>query len=655
MSGTLPSPTGGARSAALLALALAFITCLAFRGILRNQFVNYDDPDYVTSNPRVLEGLTGDNLVWAFQTGHASNWHPLTWISHMLDVELFGLKPGAHHFSSLVFHALNSALVFLVLRRLTGSTWRSWFVAALFALHPLHVESVAWVSERKDVLSTFWLLLALRCWAGYATPAPEAILRRSLCYGAALGFFALGLMSKPMVVTLPFVLLLLDYWPLERWRADRPGSCLALSRLFAEKIPFFILSAASSVVTFLVQDRGGSVSSALTLGDRLANAVVSYARYLAKMLYPADLAVLYPHPGHWPWWTVAGAGLLLLAITAAALRMASKAPWFVIGWLWFLGMLVPVIGIVQVGLQSLADRYTYVPLVGVFIIVAWGGQHLAHLLRFSLRLQLGAAAGILAVCAGFTARQVGFWKDSEALFRRTIKVTRNNYLAHNNLGLELAAKGRVEEALRQYQRSLSINPIYVEALNNLGYTLAGQGRYAEALPYYEAALKENPAHPEVNNNYGNALSELGRVEEAIRHYETALRQRPGHPDAHNNLGIALAMKGQVEEAVPHFLISLKNKPNNANARSNLGNAYAVQQRWGPAMEQYREALRLRPDDPQTHNNLANVLLQQNQLAAAIEHYREALRLRPNNPETLRNLQIALRRQAEAAAPGSAPR
>lgn len=632
-----------------LALCLALLTLVVYLGVFRCQFVNYDDPDYVTANQRVLGGLTAENFKWAFTTGHASNWHPLTWISHMLDAELFGLRATGHHFVNVLLHTLNALLLFVVLRAMTGAVRRSWFVAVLFALHPLHVESVAWISERKDVLSTFWMLAALGTWSRHVGPAREmsSPLRRWAWYALALLCFALGLMSKPMVVTLPFVLLLLDYWPLGRWSWRGPGSWRSLGRLIAEKIPFFALSAAASVVTFVAQEKGGSVSAALALSDRLANAVVSYARYLGKTLYPVDLAVLYPHPGQWPWWATTGAILLLGTITAAAVRLAGRAPWFMTGWLWFLGTLVPVIGIVQVGLQSMADRYTYVPLIGVFVALVWGAHELASLERLRIVAQLAAGLTAVAVCGLLTVRQVATWHDSETLFRQALRVTERNYLAHNNLGLELAAKGRVAEAKEEYRRSIEINPGYVEGLNNLGHALAGEGRHAEAIPFYEAALKQNPAHPEVNNNYGNALSESGRIDEAIQHYAIALRVRPDHADAHNNLGIALAMKGRVDEAVPHFLISLKNKPDNANARSNLGNAYAVQQRWNEAIEQYQEALRLRPDDAQAHNNMGNVLLQQNRVGDAISHYREALRLRPNNPEALRNLQIAVQRQANS--------
>lgn len=630
-----------------LAVGLALLTLLVYSGVLRCQFVNYDDPDYVTANQRVLGGLTAENLKWAFTTGHASNWHPLTWISHMLDAELFGRSATGHHFVNVWLHTLNAVLLFVVLRTMTGAVRRSWFVAALFALHPLHVESVAWISERKDVLSTFWMLAAMGTWSRYVGPVREMTSppRRWVWYALALLCFVLGLLSKPMVVTLPFVLLLLDYWPLGRWSWCRPGSWVTLGRLIAEKIPFFALSAAASVVTFVAQDKGGSVSAALALSDRLANAVVSYARYLGKTLYPVDLAVLYPHPGQWPWWATTGAILLLGTIVAAAVRLAGRAPWFMTGWLWFLGTLVPVIGIVQVGLQSMADRYTYVPLIGVFVALVWGAHELAGLARLRIVAQLAAGLTAVAICGLLTVRQVAFWHDSETLFRQALRVTERNYLAHNNLGLELAAKGRVAEAKAEYRRSIDINPGYVEGLNNLGHALAGEGRHAEAIPFYEAALKQNPAHPEVNNNYGNALSESGRIDEAIQHYAIALRVRPDHADAHNNLGIALAMKGRVDDAVPHFLISLKNKPDNANARSNLGNAYAVQQRWTEAIEQYQEALRLRPDDAQAHNNMGNVLLQQSRVDDAISHYREALRLRPNNPEALRNLQIALQRQA----------
>ena len=653
-----------------ICLLLALLTLAIYWPVRHYDFVNYDDADYVTANSHVLAGLRWETITWALTSGQASNWHPLTWLSHALDCQLFGPHAGPQHLVSLGFHLCNTLLVFLVVRRLTGAHWRSAVLAALFALHPLHVESVAWVSERKDVLSAFLFLLTLAAYGTYAA-------RRSwIAYGLALLFFMLGLMSKPMLVTLPFVLCLLDWWPLKRCgpappvegarsrrgvraipsrpqasdapsstagllprptRPPPPPTFCGLRRLVAEKLPFFLLSVASSVVTFVVQQRGGAVSTVLPLSARLANAAVAYARYIGKTFWPVNLSVLYPHPGYWPWWQVVVSGLALLAIFAVVWLTARWLPYLATGWLWFFGMLVPVIGLVQVGVQSMADRYMYLPLIGLLIPVIWGLTDLLASRPGGQRL-LGAAALLaLAGCAAATARQIQYWRESEALFRHAVAVTDKNYLAYNNLGYYLSNHGRSAEGMDFYRRSIEINPNYEDALNNLGYALAGQKRFAEAVPYYAAALRVRPNHPEVNNNLGNALSELGHPGEAIQHYQVTLAQNPEHADANNNLGIALAMKGQVDEAIAHFRTALRAKPSDAGTHSNLGNALAVQHHFDEAIREYQESLRLRPNDAQANNNLANVLLQQGHVDEAISHYLEALRLNPENPEAQANL------------------
>jgi tetratricopeptide (TPR) repeat protein len=676
-----------------IAVLLALVTLAVYLGVARNDFVNYDDSDYVTANAHVLSGLSLGNVVWAFRSGHASNWHPLTWISHMLDCQIFGERPGPQHLVSLAFHIANTLLLFLLLRRLTGTTWRSAFVAGLFALHPLHAESVAWISERKDVLSTLFLLLTIAAYARYVaelkensesrTPDPAARsapqppsavpteagrrIGAAGYYVLALVLFALGLMSKPMLVTTPFVLLLLDYWPLGRLgqaaaaaagvsagkgsksetrRPEFPARVRTLANLLLEKTPFFALSAISSVITFLVQQRGGAVSTSISFGARVANALVAYVRYIGKMVWPDDLSVLYPHPGEWPAVQVVFSAALLVGISAAAIVQARRRPYFTMGWLWFLGTLVPVIGLVQVGIQSMADRYTYVPLLGLFILLAWGLAEVPPSWRWRTpALGVGAAVSLLA-CSWATARQVGYWRDSEALFQRAVKVTKNNYLAYNNLGFYLSNHGKAAEAMENYRKSLDINPVYEDALNNLGYALAGQKKYEQAIGYYDAALRVRPNHVEVHNNLGNALSELGRIDEAIGHYRFVLQQKPDHGDAHNNLGIALAMKGNLEEALSHFRDSIRFKPNYASAHSNLGNALAAQRKFVEATAEYQESLRLKPGDAQAHNNLGNVLAEQGRVDEAIGHYTEAIRLNSDNPEAQFNLALALLRQGK---------
>ena len=652
------------RRPGFICLALAMTTLAVFMPVAWQGFVNYDDSDYVTENAHVQSGLKWENVVWAFKTGHASNWHPLTWLSHMLDCQLFGLKAGGPHLVSVGFHIANTLLLFLLLRRMTGALWRSALVAALFALHPLHVESVAWASERKDVLSAFFFMLTIWAYARYAevqSPKPKAqsqgtrstkhetrsTLHAARFYLLSLSFFALGLMSKPMLVTMPFVLLLIDYWPLRRPGAtNRESQPVAGLLLLLEKVPFFVLSVASSVITFLVQRKGGAVSTALTFGERIANALVSYVRYIGKTFWPKNLSILYPHPGHWPAWQVMVSAGLLLAVSAAVILMARRRPYLAVGWLWFCGTLIPVIGLIQVGIQSMADRYTYVPLIGLFIMLAWGTDELLPARHWRGSAFAIGAALLLAACGFLTERQIRFWRDSEALFGHAVKVTRDNYLAYNNLGFYLNNQGRTAEAMENYRLSLKINPAYEDALNNLGYALAGQKKYAEAIPLYEAALRVRPRHAEVHNNLGNALSETGKIDEAIQHYLIALQEKPDHADAHNNLGIALAMKGRLDEAITHFHEAIRCKPNYASAHSNLGNALAVQHKLDEAIKEYQESLRLKPDDAQAHNNLGNALAEQGKVEAAIEHYGQALRLNADNPEAHFNLALALLRQGK---------
>lgn len=497
------------------------------------------------------------------------------------------------------------------------------------------------------------------------------VTRRALWYGLSLLLFAFGLMSKPMLVTTPFLLLLLDFWPLGRfWPVSgmhpgasathagfdpgrsiepNPTSGLRTQRrswlwLLGEKVPFLALAAASSLITFVVQRKGGAVSTALPLGERVANAVVSYVRYLGKTLWPENLSVLYPHPGHWPVWQVIGSGVLLAMISTGVVMQGRKRPYLFTGWFWFFGALIPVIGLVQVGIQSMADRYAYIPSIGLLIVLVWGGGELAAALSWPESFLKSIATACLVACCLLTARQVTFWRNSQTLFTRAVQVTSNNYLAYNNLGFYQSGKGQIVEAMENYRRSLEINPAYEDALNNMGYALTGLKRPAEAVPYYESALRVRPNHVEVHNNLGNALSELGKLEEAIRHYLLALKEKPDHADAHNNLGIALAMQGKLDEAIPHFLEAIRFKPQYASAHSNLGNALAAQHRLAEAIGEYRESLRLNPEDAQAHNNLANVLTEQGKLDEAVPHYDQALKLNVNNPEAHFNLGMVLARQ-----------
>ncbi len=636
---------------------LLFLSTLAiFSPTVRYDTVNYDDADYVgESNPHVPQGLTKDGFVWAFTTGHASNWHPITWLSHMLDTQIFGDKPAGAHFTNILLHAINALLVFLVLHKMTRALWQSAFVAALFALHPLHVESVAWISERKDVLSTFFWMLTLWAYASYAKAKIESQTTKCFLpyYVLAIFFFALGLMSKPMVVTLPFVLLLLDIWPLRRIEFARENEKLnfqwrAACRLIAEKVPFFALTITASAVTFLVQKKGGAVSSlaALSISSRIENAIVSYLRYIGKMFLPTDLSILYPHPGKWPHWQFIGAILILITVSALSIWLIRRRAYLFVGWFWFLGTLVPVIGIVQVGMQSMADRYTYIPLIGLFIAITWSATEIFTRWNFP-KIALGIFAAIILLCStALTATQISYWKNSETLFGHAIKVTDKNYIAYNNLGFFLSHEDRFEEAIASYHEALKIEPRFEDAHNNIGYAFAKIGNHSEAILHYQMALKIKPELVEAHNNLGNSLAETGKPDEAIEHYKFALSKNPKHADAHNNFGVALAMKGKLDEAVEHFQKSLDAKPGYASAHSNLGNAYAVQGKLDQAMEQYFASLKIKPDDSQAHNNLANVLSQKDRIEEATQHYQKSLELNAKNPEANFNLALLLIQQGK---------
>ena len=650
-----PAATRVAFSPFAFGLLLVLLTLGVYWPITTHDFVDYDDGDYVFGNAQVQSGLSWVGVKWAFTTGHASNWHPLTWLSHQADVSLFGPKAGGHHLTSLLIHCANAVLLFLAMRALTGANWGSGVVAAFFALHPLHVESVAWISERKDVLSAFFGLLSLWSYANYAKASTTHSAKARAWYAWTLGAFALGLMCKPMLVTWPFVFLLLDYWPLGRVAgvgdpvsggesvSSEQTAVTARSRIVAEKLPFFGLCFISCVVTFLVQRKGGAVSplEGLPVAARVANSFVSYVRYLKKTIWPDDLSVLYPHPGHWPTWQVWAAVILVLAGCALAWWRRREWPHLFVGWFWFVGMLVPVIGLVQVGLQSMADRYTYLPLTGIFIAVIWTLKRVVEARHTLMRPFAAGAACLLLLCVALTYLQARVWRNSETLFGQAVRVTRDNYLAHNNLGFYYWKQARKVEAMASYRASLQINPHYADANNNLGHALAEERKYAEAIAHYRAGLRSSPENVEIHNNLGNALAETGDTDGAMQEYRFVLERKPNHADAHNNLGIALAMKGRLDEAIGHFRRALQNKPKDAGAHGNLGNAFAAQRRWEEAMAQYRDALALAPQDAQTRNNLGNVLSELGRLDEAVSNYTSALQIKTDNPEAHFNLGCAL--------------
>jgi tetratricopeptide (TPR) repeat protein len=546
------------------------LVAAVFLPALQNDFINYDDDVYVTGNRHVQAGLNGASVAWAFQSTDASNWHPLTWLSHMVDYAAYGLKPRGHHLTSILFHAANTALLFLLLHQLTGSLWRSLFVAAVFGVHPLRVESVAWVAERKDVLSLFFGLLALIFYSRYAGQFKIQNSKFKISYALALVFFALSLMSKPMLVTLPFVLLLLDYWPLQRIQNSESRS-QNFKWLLLEKIPFFILAAGSCVITYLAQKLGGAMvlMANQSFSASFENALVSYGRYLGKFFWPENLEVLYPPVDHWPAPTVLCATLLLLAVSVAVFLIRRTHPYLMTGWFWFLGTLVPVLGLVAVGEQSMADRYTYFPMIGVLFMIAWGVGALTCRMPRREFILAGVSAVLVTACIIVTERNLAYWKNSEALFRHVIAVDPDNYSAHCNLANALAAQGQMEGALIEFQTALKLKPESFQNQSNVGMALAYLNRMDEAILAFQNALKLNPGFGMGHQNLGMALEAKDRLDDAIGEYKEAVRLMPNYAPAHNCLGVAYAKKNRLEEALTEFQEAVRLDPSFVPAQNNL--------------------------------------------------------------------------------------
>ena len=621
--------------AALFALVL-----WAFLPAVDNDFVGFDDPDYVTANPMLQRGLTWSGIAWAFSATEASNWHPLTWLSHMLDVQLFGLNPAGHHLTSIVLHGVNVLLVFGLLNAVTGAVGRSWFVAAFFGLHPLRVESVAWIAERKDVLAAlFWLLtmLAYVRWvrgqgAGKASQTSRVTHHASRWYWLTLLFFALGLMGKPMLVTLPFALLLLDVWPLKRfdWKTARLR--------VIEKLPLFVLSAAACVITFLVQRTSGAVNEVISLELRFSNIVVSFVRYLGKLFWPADLAFFYPMPAAWPLATVLAALGLLAALSALAFARRKKQPSLWVGWLWYLGTLVPVIGIVAVGQQSIADRYTYIPTLGILFAAGWTWYALTSRRKPVLSAVTAVGVAALAVCALLTRQQVRHWKTTETLCRHALAVTEDNHLAHDLLGVALNQQGRSDEALREHLESVRLKPRAAAPHNNAGVALQQLGRFDEAIARHQEAIRLKPRYPEAFYNLGTALERLGRPEEAMKNYQQAITLRPTYADAHYNLGTVNLRLGRWEDARRQFERTLALTPDSPDVLNNLGLALLNLGRFDEAIQNFERAIQLKPDDPSFYVNAGASFQNKGNPAAAVRHYQTALRLRPDHAQARANLE-----------------
>jgi len=632
-----------------LYLALAAATVAAYWPLHQNKFISFDDPDYITENANVRSGLTINNITWAFTTGHANNWHPLTWLSHMLDCQLFGLNPTCHHLTNLILHLINTLLLFAVLKKMTRALWPSFLVAALFALHPLHVESVAWASERKDVLSAlFWFLAT----AAYLHYAKRPGLSR---YLLLLVIFALGLMAKPMLVTLPFVLLLLDYWPLQRFnwpsrnldtealenqplKPDRQNPSLA--RIIAEKIPLLILAAVSSVITFIVQQKGGVMKTwqSFPLHMRFLNALISYVRYIGKIFYPKPLAILYPYPYHgFPLWQPIASAVCLLTVSALVIYLTRTRRYPLVGWFWFLGTLIPVIGLVQVGSQAIADRYTYLPSIGIFVILAWAAADLLKNRRLHTLLASIPAVLIIAALLILTRAQLSYWKTDNTLFEHTLKVTRNNSIIHNLYGKTLLQQHRLDDAVQQFTQAVKIVPNYYGAYTNLGYAFSLQGRLDDAIAQYNQALRLKPDYIIAHNNLGLALQAKGQIEQAIAHYNKALQINPNYAKAYANLGSALLAKGKINRAVEKYKTALKLEPFNANIHFNLGLAMARLQNYDQSLKYFQDGIKLNPNAPNAHYMTARILIYTNRTEQAVTHLKQTIRLKPDWPDPINTL------------------
>jgi tetratricopeptide (TPR) repeat protein len=553
---------------------------------LRFGFVNYDDPDYVTGNAHVRGGITFDGIGWAFRHSFAGNWFPLTWLSHMLDVQLYGLDAGLHHLTNIAIHALTAVLLFLVLLRKTKERWPSAMVAALFALHPLHVESVAWIAERKDVLSALFWVLTLGAYANYVARPSR------MRYGLTLLAFALGLMAKPMLVTLPLVLFLLDYWPFARgWKV-------------LEKLPFLALSGVSCVITFLVHREAGATASldVVPAGLRIENALVSYAVYIVKVFWPSDLAVFYPYSRGGLALQAAFAGAALLAITVVAVRMAGKRPYLIFGWLWYLVTLVPVIGLLQVGAQARADRYTYIPLIGLSVAMVWGA---AEVLSPWPRTRAGVGAAVCVVCAVMTSVQASYWQDGVALFRHAVEVTNDNYIARFNLAAALDERGEGVEAAKQLTEAVRIEPRFAMARAALGQLLAKQGEAPEALVQLKKALELSPSTASIHFRLATVLADTGNTDEAIPEFLETVRLDHSNADAYYNLGIARFQQGSLAEAAADFAEVVRLHPDDAPGHFNLGIALARLGRIRESIAEVSEAVRIQPDLPGAREALAD--------------------------------------------------
>jgi tetratricopeptide (TPR) repeat protein len=634
------SPSSATRSGGRLkvlgvCILLATSVLLIFGRVHGYEFVNFDDDQYFSANYHVQSGLTWNGVIWAFRTGYATNWHPLTWLSLMLDAQLFGTGPGGPHLTNVLLHAANAVLLFLLLKRLTRILWPSAFVAAVFAVHPLHVESVAWVSERKDVLSGLFFMLTLLTYVRYGEEAKIQSSKAKAFYVIAILFFALGLMSKPMLVTVPFVLLLLDVWPLQR--ISSVGFQASSRRLILEKIPLFVLSAASCMATVLAQREVIQQMVKLPLPARFGNALVSYVTYLVQMVWPRNLVVYYPYRFHAPAWQIVGAGMVLFFITLMAFRTWHRSPYFLIGWLWYLGMLSPVIGLVQVGSQAHADRYTYLPQIGLYIAVALAMRDWTASWRWRRPVLAVGAFVVLATLTTCTWKQISFWRNDKLLWEHAIACTSRNVVAYNNLGYMLVTQGQTAKAVEYFQKALQIDPNYAEANNNLGEELFREKKYVEAMEHYRRAIVANPNFAEAHNNLASVLFIQGKLDEAIVQYQKAIQLNTDFAGAHNNLGEAFKSQGRLYEAIDEYQQAIAIKPDYVIALDNLASALFIQGKLDEASKEFQRTLELVPNSVHVHYQLGLVLQSRGRFAGAIEQFQQILELDSRHVASQNNL------------------
>jgi Tfp pilus assembly protein PilF len=582
----------------MVVIVLIILVLTVYGQVGNHFFNNFDDDIYITQNPQVLKGLTWEGVSWAFTTFHAVNWHPITWLSHMADISIFGLEAGWHHRINVLLHILNTVILFIVFLRMTGALWQSAFVAALFAVHPLHVESVAWVAERKDILSTLFWMLTMGVYVRYVqSPGLTK-------YMGILFFYALGLMCKPMLVTLPFVLLLLDYWPLRRF----DSGCISIKKIYQlslEKVPLFALSSSSCIITYLAQAKGIVLFpyGNFPIDLRASNAVLAYVVYLGKMVWPVSLSVFYPHPGTVftaiPAWQVLMSILLLGGLSFLVFWQGGRRPYLVVGWLWYLGTLFPVIGLVQAGAQALADRYTYVPLIGVFVMIAWGIPAVLEGWRFRRTTLMLMGGAMLFAFSAVAWNQTGYWKNNLTLFTHALNVTEKNWLAWTNIGNDYRRIGQIEHAIFCFQEALRIKPDYPMAWYNLGVTYSELGQPQWAIKFYQEALRIWPAYAVAWLNLGESYANLGDHQQAIKNYREALRVKPDFAEALFNIGLAYYNLGQPQQAITYFREALRIWPDFASAWYSLGEVYSLLGQKRDVTEIHQRLRRLNPTIAET--------------------------------------------------------